>query len=1443
MAIPSQQFQITKSFFHALGKLNTESSQYLFESISKSSHNVLSKEVWTEEVPYAVDATTADANVAAYPAMIRKYTQTSLTEVAGSNGQAYYINNSGPVGSLIAPVDVPSSGIPSYGYRAILYKSDNSIIPETAGVFVIDYYSGIVMFQNGYTPAAMGWGVPKMTCYAYVGQKSSDSAAQVLSVFATVSANSSFWTGGGLPDYVFKSYTGSVDPIINSTFSTLQSNSGNWESVFATVCAYSAQWAVSGGITSGLMTKSEFKAYSSVNTPKLDSVYATVETHSAEWAISGGSVTSGQLSAYLKKSDFESYSGNIDVKLNSVYSTVEANSAQWALSGQITSGELSAYLKKIDFESYSGQIVINQHAQDLEITGKLIRSEFESYSGIVGPKLDSVYSTVEANSAQWVLSGQVTSGQLSAYLKKIDFESYSGQIKIDQHSQDLEITGKVSFATYSQGQHAQDLEITGKLVRSEFESYSGIVGSKLDSVFSTVLSNSAEWALSGGVTSGFALKSHVHSASAIVSGNLNAARMPVSGMWYLSGDLDIADNAPIPNSILYIDRANRRIGLGTTTPAASIDIAATGEALRFSIPMLPSIYGSFGGYGTSGYVGMNLVDPSDLVLNEFSYAFDGVRKFGTKKDGLLTVYTPSYETIVINNNDIPNKKYVDNTLKTYSGKIAIDQHAQDLAISGKLIRSEFESYSGIVGPKLDSVYSTVQSHSAEWNLSGGPAGLYVTVTGIQTITGKKTFTKLVQQNGSDSTLTGVIQENGFRSNVTTDLDSNFVHALSGSDKWTLGTWRGEQAEFWYLTNGNAQKDVMVVTDSGRIGINRQSNIMNYHAYYRGTVGVGYNDMIIGGTYTGEAQVWYNFQIQTDTNTFKWRKSLDNRATWLSFSSALAVSTTPVSIENGITAAFEHAIGHTIANTWEIIAYPQAPQATLSVAPMRFEEILTSTNYALTAHNDYTAELSNYSDDTGTGVTLLDIGSTAAAFYVGGLSKYRSVFINLKTAAVTPSTTCLLLADYWNGSAWTPLTITDGTDGLIGPSHVTMRASGIVSWNKPVDWSLRQLEGEGTNYILYWIRFRVSTTNITTAPAARCITRNGDKIIAAYCSALDYEPMFHVNALGYTVIGNTNGISSKMLTVSDVLNPTSLAGGNGMAVNFNAGGGIYMKGGACEGKFESFSNIIQIGAMTQHPLALYANNEERMTFPATFFGSDILQTNAQVLAIRTSAVSHTPVAMSDGFGAGFSFVVMDNDNVRNTLALVGAVRNGSDNTGDFVIQTATSGVITEKMRVKNNGTIKAVTANYETLVIADNDIPNKKYVDNVVSGLITHSQFTSYTGVTTPKLNSVYSTVQTHSAEWAISGGSVTSGQLSGYLKKSEFKSYSGQIAIDQHAQDLAITGRVSLTNYSYMYVGFEPTGAIYPGIKGQMYVNETSGILYTCVNTNKWLRFFGARTW
>ena len=118
---------------------------------------------------------------------------------------------------------------------------------------------------------------------------------------------------------------------------------------------------------------------------------------------------------------------------NSSFATVLASSGQWSLA---TSGGLS----QIAFKSYSGQIAIDQHTQDLAITGKVSSATY--------------------------IAGQHT--QDLAITGKVSTDTYTSE----QHTQDLAITGKVATGTYTVGQHTQDLAITG--LQSQITAISGV---------------------------------------------------------------------------------------------------------------------------------------------------------------------------------------------------------------------------------------------------------------------------------------------------------------------------------------------------------------------------------------------------------------------------------------------------------------------------------------------------------------------------------------------------------------------------------------------------------------------------------------------------------------------------------------------------------------------------------------------------------------------------------------------------------------------------------------------------------------------------------------------------------------------------------------------------------------------------------------------------------
>jgi hypothetical protein len=172
MASLSTSEQLKIAYFHALGKAMTEGTQNVYESLYKSSHNIKLTEIWSDVIGYAVDETAADVE-ASSNAAVTKITTESLTEIPGSNGQAYYFNSGGTfTRPWIGPVDIPNAttNAPSFGYNLQLFRSDGTTpIYTTDGAWSIDYYAGVIHFGVGFTPTDMGWGTPKATIYLYTG--------------------------------------------------------------------------------------------------------------------------------------------------------------------------------------------------------------------------------------------------------------------------------------------------------------------------------------------------------------------------------------------------------------------------------------------------------------------------------------------------------------------------------------------------------------------------------------------------------------------------------------------------------------------------------------------------------------------------------------------------------------------------------------------------------------------------------------------------------------------------------------------------------------------------------------------------------------------------------------------------------------------------------------------------------------------------------------------------------------------------------------------------------------------------------------------------------------------------------------------------------------------------------------------------------------------------
>ena len=110
---------------------------------------------------------------------------------------------------------------------------------------------------------------------------------------------------------------------------------------------------------------------------------------------------------------------------------------------------------------------------------------------------------------------------------------------------------------------------------------------------------------------------------------------------------------------------------------------------------------------------------------------------------------------------------------------------------------------------------------------------------------------------------------------------------------------------------------------------------------------------------------------------------------------------------------------------------------------------------------------------GTPFNLLLTNVTAARLYIGMPTTFSRAKFDLATVGVGGT----YIWEYWNGSAWTTLTVTDGTSGFT--------ADGTVTWTIPSLWATTAVNA----VTQYWVRIRASVTPGTN-PTVNFVTVGG-----------------------------------------------------------------------------------------------------------------------------------------------------------------------------------------------------------------------------------------------------------------------------------------------------------------------------------------------------------------
>ena len=129
----------------------------------------------------------------------------------------------------------------------------------------------------------------------------------------------------------------------------------------------------------------------------------------------------------------------------------------------------------------------------------------------------------------------------------------------------------------------------------------------------------------------------------------------------------------------------------------------------------------------------------------------------------------------------------------------------------------------------------------------------------------------------------------------------------------------------------------------------------------------------------------------------------------------------------------------------------------------------------------TSNDTNFTDNTnearlagGTAFKLFPTPATADRTYIGHSVQFTSITFGLSVAGSAAT----YVWEYWNGTAWTTLSVADATSSFT--------QSGMVRWTAPALWATTSVSGT----TMYWVRVRFTGTAPTTNPTVFTMTYLG-----------------------------------------------------------------------------------------------------------------------------------------------------------------------------------------------------------------------------------------------------------------------------------------------------------------------------------------------------------------
>jgi hypothetical protein len=373
---------------------------------------------------------------------------------------------------------------------------------------------------------------------------------------------------------------------------------------------------------------------------------------------------------------------------------------------------------------------------------------------------------------------------------------------------------------------------------------------------------------------------------------------------------------------------------------------------------------------------------------------------------------------------------------------------------------------------------------------------------------------------------------------TDNDDAGFVMGHEGLPVWDMSTYINEEGKYLHLgINYRTAETALTAAETGRLGIFKPSNVMQYHAAFNGT---GLNDLGTYGTYTG--QYYDKFQVRANsTNTFQWRYAVNGNA-WNAWSANVTINGSYQALYKGVEIKFDNVNGHTAGDVWDFTAFANNPAATVTINPSRYQEV---SFYNGSAYKDITYEAAS-----STGVTFVPLNNTNQYLYVSRTIPTLSSYINLLTngAGLT------LTVAYWNGTGWQTM----GAAEELVDGSANFSQSGAISWNIDAmpNWNINASVSDYTSTNgLYWIRYG-TTTNATTLPVADSVSPQGFNRLAVFQNNLDDEPVLAVAGNGDTTTTGTLFASRLSAPNINQMQSNTLLDGSYSTITTNATAAVF-----------------------------------------------------------------------------------------------------------------------------------------------------------------------------------------------------------------------------------------------------------------------------------------------